>query len=187
MGDIEDRAALELILNVGGDYTETWEAVQILQALLNDTKEDLEGACETGCLYPTTADISTEELASKIKEYCDELTGRDREKLDRDIDAARAIWPDIREALQQKGKNIPIGKPVVSPCTDKRIGIFLKDSGRLYPYKVRRKSIAIRESALHGYHGWWTVPDYILWLHDAGPIMEASMRDYGYKTPKLAG
>jgi len=164
------------------DYVEQWEAIQEIQHVLDETKESLDGmAGET--LYPKTADIPTETLAAKIAEYCEELYERRKEALEREAMAANAIWPDVAKALSAAGMNAPFSHVVMmSPGIPYRLSLFLSDNGA--PYEVRKKADAIEAAQKYGASGYWTVPEYIQWLHGGGPIFEKAMGDYGYSPHK---
>lgn len=165
----------------GIDYDEQWQAIQEIQHFLDGKKEDLDGiAGET--LYPTTVDIPTEKLASKIAEYCEELYERRKEALERDAMAVTAIWPDIAKALRVAGMNAPFCKqPMMSP-DNTILGLSLSQNGA--PYSVSKKAEAIESAKKYGADGWFTVPDYIQWLHGGGPIFEKAMERYGYSPHK---
>ncbi len=126
-------------------------------------------------MYPNTSDIPSEELASKINEFCMELATREQEVLRRDLTAANEIWPYIRNALMQRKKAIPIGDPRIS--TDGSVGLFLKGG---FVSSVKRKSEAIELAMNQGITGWYSVADFVLWLAGAGPIVEDTIKACGY-------
>ncbi len=169
------------ILEAGSeDYLDQWDAIQEVQEFLDSVKSSLDGmAGET--LYPKTADIPTDTLATKIAEYCEELVNRRCEPLERDLAAATAIWPDVRKALRAAGMNFPF-EDAPSIGSSGEVSVYLSNHGA--PFSVRKKAEAIKAARKYGAGGYWSVTDYIQWLNGGGKIFEQAMANYGYSPHK---
>lgn len=151
-------------------------------------------------VWPTTKDVSTEELAAKVAEMCVELSHRKAESGQRALDAAWAVWPALLLALKASGKSVArmgLGASRKYPST----GGDCSEYGPCYPDwakepvlssgdrrcgydKPKTKAEALRRANIDGCSSWRTIGELWLWVGGGGPVVERAMEEFGYGAKK---
>jgi len=128
--------------------------------------------------WPDISQCPYDMIAGKITEMCKELRGRDLSVREDALSAAKVIWPTLQSALRSKGKVVGLNdfaEPVMPEWATEPIVCL----GTI-PVKVKNKTHAMNVAKSTGHGGWATIGELWLWVADGGPIIEKTMRHYGY-------
>ncbi len=131
--------------------------------------------------WPKLDEISTEELATKVVKFSEEIARRWMESKERILKAAVTIWPELKKALALAGKEIDnFHKEPIMPEWAEEPVISTKG---IYK-KPRNKKEAMVFALTYGDGHWATIGELYLWLGGGGPIVDRAMTRFGFGPKK---
>lgn len=134
---------------------------------------------ETGIVWPVTDDVPTAELAIKTVEFISALNNRSLEDHERSLEAALAVWPTLKQAMNATGREISLSggaKPILPDWANQPVVAV----GNRMPTRAKTKAEAMEFALKHGHNQWATIGECWLWVAGGGPIVEKSLQSQGY-------
>jgi len=135
---------------------------------------------EKEIVWPETKDVPVEILAEKVSEFCQELNKRTADARTRSLEAAKIIWPQLKAALAEKGRELSSvsfhGGPGMPEWANQPVAATNGFVGN----KPRSKREAMEIALKFGDGGWATMGELWLWVGGGGPIVERTLYKYGY-------
>jgi hypothetical protein len=145
--------------------------------------ENTDGGNQKPLVFPKTEDVSYKLLAEKVAEFCQELNAREQCSRKRSLEAAIAIWPTLRKALTEAGREVGLNNladPVMPEWADEPVVALAHPYGK----KPRTKAAAMKIALTTGDGSWVTIGKLWLWVGGGGPIVERTLEMFGFNKKK---
>jgi len=145
---------------------------------------------QTGNLKETSSAVLTQLLSGSIHER----HRRWEESNAKSLEAALAVWPDLRRALQEKGRRLGLNgfaEPKMPGWSDQPVVPVEGWNGR----KPRTRAKAMDIALSLGDGSWATIGELWLWVGGGGPIVTRTLQKFnllegspspGYRDPQCS-